>query len=396
MNIYIYNCSNTFNYGSMMMGENFINYFNQISGVNNKYYVETREQINIDRLKEATGINEIYPSNIDSLFKEGTVKYDYIYAYLKFKKVISDNTKGIDLVVVLGGDDFTEDYGWRGPLVNAIKFNLLKREGLRVVMLGQTMGPYHSFRKLIMKKLLQSIDKIYPRDPITYSYLKKFGLRNISLTDDLALLPLSKQKNQPKTKEYITYCPSELIYRYSKEGSRSEWINYNVFMIDTIMNRYPDKRLVLLAHVLKPQEVDDRAIVNELYELIKDKYAERIILVNNIILPYEVREYIQKSLFTISSRMHPTVSSIQCEVPIIALSYSTKYWGILGERYNLKDYILDVRHLDYCDMKDKFINTVDKIEKEYDCIQENMRQKNYKAKESIMKTLNEIMTLSDH
>lgn len=31
MKVYIYNCSNTFNYGSMMMGENFISYFNEIT-----------------------------------------------------------------------------------------------------------------------------------------------------------------------------------------------------------------------------------------------------------------------------------------------------------------------------------------------------------------------------
>ena len=39
--------------------------------------------------------------------------------------------------------------------------------------------------------------------------------------DDLALLPLPKQEIQERTKEYITFCPSELIYRYVKEGSRS-------------------------------------------------------------------------------------------------------------------------------------------------------------------------------
>lgn len=393
MNIYIYNCPNTYNYGSMMMGENFISNFNKITGKKNKYYVETLDEVNINRLIVATNVNEIYPVAMNSPFKNELNKYDYMFSYMKFKKVISDFVYAIDLVVVLGGDDFTEDYGWKGPIINAIKFNLLKREGLKVVMLGQTMGPYHSFRKSIMKKLLSKIDKIYPRDPITYNYLKGFGLNNIDIMDDLALLPLSKQELKERTKEYVTYCPSELIYRYSKEGNRQDWINFNLFMIDRIMEKYQDKKLVLLAHVLKPEHVDDRIIANELYTLVKDKYKDRVIIENNEMYPYEVRNYIQQSLFTISSRMHPIVSSIQCEIPAIALSYSNKYWGIIGERYGLGEYIIDVRHLSYDEMKVQFVKLMDKVEDEYEKIQEKMRDKNKLAIESIVKALKGIEKL---
>ena len=56
--------------------------------------------------------------------------------------------------------------------------------------------------------------------------------------------------------------------------------------------------------------------------------------------------------------MHPVVSSIQCEIPAIALSYSSKYWGIIGERYGLGDYIIDVRHLNYDEMKKKFVELI--------------------------------------
>lgn len=389
MNIYIYNCSNTYNYGSMMMGENFIKYFNQVSNKDNHYYVETPEKINVERLITATEYSNIHSINMDSLFTNLLSKYDYIKGYLGLKNVISDFAKSVDLVVVLGGDDFTEDYGWRGPIINAIKFDLLIREGMKVIMLGQTMGPYKSFRKPIMKKLLKKIDMIYPRDPITLEYLKKLGLGNIKLVDDLALLPLTKQEIKERTKEYITYCPSELIYRYSKSAKREEWVEFNLFMIDKIFEKYPDKKLVLLAHVLKPEHVDDREIVNELYSKIREKYENKIIIENIEMYPYQVRDYIQQSLFTISSRMHPVVSSIQCEIPSIALAYSSKYWGIIGKRYDLEDYIIDVRYLDYSEMREKFVELMDKIENEYEQLQCNMKDKNKLANESIIKALGE-------
>ncbi|MCB2293949.1 polysaccharide pyruvyl transferase family protein [Clostridium algoriphilum] len=390
MNIYVYNCPNTFNYGSMMMGENFVSYFNKITGEKNNYFVETDDEVNITRLREATEINEIYPVLQNSLFKEGTSKKDYICGYLRMKNIISDFIKKIDLVVVLGGDDFTEDYGWKRPIVNGIRFNILKREGLKVVMLGQTMGPYESFRKPVMKYLLSKIDKIYPRDPITYKYLDELGLKNIAITDDLALLTLSKQEEKKRTKEFITYCPSELIYRFSKEGKRPEWIDFNLFMIDKIMEKYPDKKVVILAHVIKPETVDDRIIANELFALVKNKYKNRIIIESGEMFPYQVRNYIQQSLITISSRMHPVVSSIQCETPAIALSYSSKYWGIIGERYGLGDYIIDVRHLTYDEMKSKFVELLNVIDSQYDKIQKKMSEKNKLANETIMKTLKEI------
>lgn len=60
MKILLLNVSNTYNYGSMMMGENFISYFNKISGIQNQYYVETEDETKIERLKQATGIDQIY------------------------------------------------------------------------------------------------------------------------------------------------------------------------------------------------------------------------------------------------------------------------------------------------------------------------------------------------
>jgi len=393
MNIYIYNCSNTFNYGSMMMGENFIYYFNKVTATKNNYYVETTDNQNIDRLIYATGINSIYAVAMNALFEQGANKYNYILAYFGVQKVIANLASNIDLVIVLGGDDFTEDYGWKGPLLNAMKFNILKREGMKIVMLGQTMGPYHSFRIHVMKKLLGKIDKIVVRDSITYNYLKKNNLKNISITDDFALLPLPKQQFKERTKMYIMYCPSELIYRYSKEGKREDWIDFNLFMINKLMSKYIDKKLVLLAHVIKPESVDDRIIVNELYHLVEDKYKDRIIIENNEMYPYCVRNYIQQSLFTISSRMHPIISSIQCEIPIIALSYSNKYWGIIGERYELGDYIIDVRYSSYNQMKKQFVMLLGKIDNEYEKIQEKMKNKNNLATKRIEETLEEIKQL---
>ena len=394
MNIYVTNCPNTFNYGSMMMAENFIKEFNANSRGTHNYYLETTEKVNTERLIKATGYKQIFPVKIDAIFKDNLTRYDYLLGYFGLKNNVGTSILGkTDLIIVLGGDDYTEDYGWKGPVINALKLVNLQKQGKRVIMLGQTMGPYHSFRKPIMGHLLKKIDRIYPRDRITNDYLDNLGLKNNTLTDDLALLELSKQEKKERSQKYITYCPSELIYRFSKSKSRVEWINFNLYMIKELLNQFPDKIIVLLAHVLKPPTVDDRIITQELYELVKGKYGDRILLKTQDMLPYEVRNIIQESLFTISSRMHPVISSIQCGIPTIALSYSQKYWGIIGECYDLKEFILDVRFMDYEEMKEKFILLLSKIITDYELIKVKMCDNNRQAKKSISKTIQEITLL---
>lgn len=378
----------------MMMAENFIKEFNANSTEINTYYHETSDEVNTKRLIEATKYYKIFPVEMNSLFKENLSKYDYLVGYFGIKDITTYLINDVDMIIVLGGDDYTEDYGWKGPIINLIKLVNLHNQHKLVIMLGQTMGPYLSFRKPIMGHLLKKIDRIFPRDPMTFEYLKQLNLENISLTDDLALLELSKQEKRQRSKKYITYCPSELIYRYSKSENREDWVDFNLYMINQILIEFPDKIIVLLAHVLKPSHVDDRKIATELYKLLKKKYSARILLKTEEMLPYEVRNIIQESLFTISSRMHPVISSIQCCIPIIALSYSQKYWGIIGERYDLKEFILDVRFMDYEEMKKRFILLLSKIITEYELIKIKMSDKNSQAEKSISKTIKKIAQLS--
>ncbi len=393
MNLYLYNCSNTYNYGSMMMAENFITWLDRVSGEDHRYYVETGALEHVTRLKAATGSTQVVMSPLNALFADRISKLDYLLALAGRKSVLKEGRPALDMVVVLGGDDLTEDYGWKGPLMQAVKLVLLQRSGLKVVLLGQTMGPYGSWRRPLMARLLGRLDRILPRDPITHRYLSGMGLSNLRLTDDLALMPLARQEQTDNGQKYITYCPSELIYRYAKESSRTGWLALNQQCVAILLERYPEQTLIFLAHVLQPSAVDDRPLVRELFTWAAERYPGRVAKQDDILLPYQVRQLIGQSRLTVSARMHPVISSIQCQVPALAFSYSQKYWGIIGERYGLGEYILDVRQADFAQLAVEFTAKLEQIDRNHGKIVQVMAEQNSQAATNIRKSLEELATL---
>ena len=243
---------------------------------------------------------------------------------------------------------------------------------------------------------------------MTLTYLDGLGLKNVGAMDDLAMLPLARQRESPVSQEgmclcregaaarpgeYITYCPSELIYRYTREASREKWMQFNLFLLVEVLSRYPDKKLLLLAHVLKPDHVDDRKAVRELQKLLESKYQGRVLKADSEQYPFEARALLQKSHFVIAARMHGAVSALQCGVPALTLSYSAKFWGVIGEGYGMRDYILDVRQMDDPQMRERSRHLLDQLEANLELIGETLNRKNRSAENSIISALGEIAAL---
>ncbi len=359
MNIYILNASNTYNYGSMMMAENFIHYFNAQSGAENSYYVETDDIENTQsRLRMATGLESITAVPMGSLYGKGAIsKKELLLSLLLKMNILSELAMKMNIVIVLGGDDYTEDYGWRALVSQLLRINVIAGR-MKVYFIGQTMGPFYTFRKLLARYFLSKADAVMVRDRITYDYLKKLGLRNIGEIPDLALMPLTREGDAPQKARYICLFPSELIYHFSKGQSRKECLDFYIRVCEYLVTEYADYELVLLPHVLKPEVSDDRVMVRDVYNALADGFKSRILMLDNEMLPYEVRSYIKSSAFIVSARMHPVISALECGVAAICFSYSRKYWGILGEGYKLEDYILDVRNGTFSELFQSFRKAV--------------------------------------
>jgi colanic acid/amylovoran biosynthesis protein len=406
MKLLVLHIPNTLNYGSMMMAENLFFYLSrELAQEDLELVIATpRPEESGARLRKA-----LQPA-IDHL-KINTVEPQKIYRGSKLEKalalllgvgvhrVLSPLALSADGVVVLGGDDFSEDYGYIGPLLELLMFRAFVRSGIDVAMCGQTIGPFYSWRRPLFRHLLARVTEITARDPITYQYLcDEFKLKNVSLGADLAFLPLAWEKtdqeirlNQP----YFTIVPSELLWKYARDPRRSDYINFLTDLAVKLLKKFSDCQLLILPHVLTADSDDDRLAGRDLYINLKRQGIARsqMVFLRGELLPCQARQLLRSSQFVITGRMHAAISSFACGVPALSLSYSRKYWGIIGEYLGMKELIIDVRDQSWSDIGEIALNRIDYINDHYEEIAAGIRNTVPKMQDMAMQSIRELHLL---
>lgn len=341
MKIKIEHISNTFNYGSCMMAITLMKKIND--NMNNiEFWVDASSFEDLDRLKKESGIENIKSYNL-------SIKSNVVFrAINKIKKVVLTKlSEKCDAVIVIGGDDISEYYG-REYLENILKKIKTASEEKKVILLGQTMGPFTGEREELARVSLQKT-RIYTRDDICLNYLKNIGFENVNIGRDLAFLELPMQdkaksildKYKLKDTNYIAVVPSGLTKCYTDD--LESYIKEEVEIIKKTLNnnKLDNCKIVLLPHVLLPEHVDDRLIIKEIMSRIDEKYKNRIIAIMDSMLPSQAREILGNGMFTITGRMHAAVSTFYMRKPAISLSYSVKYSGVIGNGLDMTDLVIE-------------------------------------------------------
>lgn len=341
MKILIMRASNTKNYGSLMMVANYISNFNKISQ-GAEFIVDNVEDGGLERIQNSSGVLNIksykelgVELRPDCIGANSIVK---LYRYFKYAIYFGGLMKslGVTRVIQLGGDDFSEYYSIKALMIEYIKIISLSRKGYSVDLVGQTIGPFSSWRLPVSKFVLSKV-KIFTRDNKTLQYLNEvLGLKNVELSADLAYLPLPGQGGRSVVEKadeilgvkrgYYTLVPSGLWQAYT--DCLDDYIDSWVGLISNLT--LSGNKVVILAHVISDTS-DDRVVI----KLIKDKLDKKskldVLFVEDVLPPVLAREIISRSALVISGRMHACVSALQTMVPAIPLSYSVKFQGVIGE-----------------------------------------------------------------
>lgn len=286
--------------------------------------------------------------------------------------------------IVLGGDDYTADYGYLRPIANLLRLRGYAKAGKKVVMCGQTIGPFIPWLKPVLKMLFMNITEIMAREPLTYEYLcSDMGLRNVSLTADLAFLPLPREDDPLGVDvsglgaRYFTIVPSELLWKYAQEADREAYLATLAGIAARMLGELPDYRLLVLPHVVTADSNSDRLagrdLIIRLYRQGIDK--SRMIFIKDDLLPHQARKLLGGSKFVLTGRMHAAISAYARGIPTVSLAYSRKYWGVIGEGLGMGRFVVDVRDKSWAEVSDITWRAIDELLRHYDEIRNNIIEK---------------------
>jgi len=341
MKINIQHIVNTFNYGSFMMAITTISKINE-NIKNVEFYTDASSDEDLERLKKETGVENIIRYNIESstnFFKRCVNKI----RRMKLNHVV----KKIENVIIIGGDDISEYY-----TIQRLERELARlkndSKSKNIILLGQTIGPFTENRGELARTSLKDT-KIYSRDDKCLEYLLKLNFKNVNFGRDLAFAEFPMQfkaksilnKYNLKTDEYITIVISGLTKCYTKNFNNyiEEQVNIikKVFMNDKLM----DKKIVILPHVTRPEDTDDRIVIKKVINRLYESYNNKIIDIYDEMLASEAREILGNGLFTITGRMHASVSTFYMRKPAISLSYSVKYEGVISKGIDMRELVIE-------------------------------------------------------
>lgn len=355
MKIRLEHTSNPLNYGTNMMVTNFMFYLDKASNRKNSYYIDVTNDIDLQNYKLQYKEGEVNKQFFDYDFTYANhiweriinkLKRDYINIYAT-NKLLSKVSKEIDTLIILGGDDLSEYYSVQALKKEFYRLSVIK-DKCRVFLVGQTIGPFYEDRVELARNTLEGID-IYSRDPWTTRYLiNDLKLSKVIEATDLAFLPLPNQNNKLLEEEilkkyrllkeeYITIVPSGLYKSYC--SNKKIYIENLISIIKYTEERFKNYKIVLLPHVLRNNEIDDRNIIKEIEDNIGNK--ANIVYIYDEMSPLNARFILGNGVFTVTGRMHGAISTLQMRKPAISISYSVKYRGVIGEGLGLHDLIVE-------------------------------------------------------
>lgn len=348
----ILHAQNTFNNGSFMLLLNFLYYTHMQSEGKYAWVVDLETEEDLTRLLASlppgfpvsrVRLKITAPSN-DSFAGKTLQWYRKTFRHPKaFKRA------GYKGIVILGGDDLSEYYkGWR-IISDLVRLRNYARQ-LPVFLVGQTIGPFHAWRKSAARHCLRRTE-IYFRDPQSQQLSTRFvPVDRQHIGADLAFAPLPPVSLPPwpfrtGPRPYIIVVPSgnSRLYTAEMDAYQRQWR-----AIAEALLQFPalsDYTLIFMPHVTRPE--DDRSIIRHILESsLVAACHQRVLSIDEELLPARARTLISGAAFTLTGRMHPAISSFAEGKPAIVLGCGLKYDAIIGGDLKQPDLLIQARDAD--------------------------------------------------
>lgn len=321
-----------------------------------------------DKLLVDFGQNiKFIPAQLKNIWKRWTWQWGLRQIYKIYSKAeswkmgflpISSAIKWADIVISVGGDNYTMDYSSPDYFFNLNR--LVKEKKKKLVIWGASIGPFPQDEKIgeIIDNL-RLADLITIRETRSFDYLSQLGITaNVKLVADPAfLLPLESapfEKVWPNTsKSILGVNISPLLDRCRKKNNKSEVLTEIISFLHKIINK-PGFHILLIPHVMKVNGfyTSDYFFMEKIYEQLKN--TKMITMISQNYNTMQLKYVISKCRFFIGARTHSTIAALSTKVPTLSLGYSLKAKGINKDIFGSYDFLLDINEFTAENLSNKF------------------------------------------
>lgn len=218
---------------------------------------------------------------------------------------------------------------------------------------GRSIGPFPTttagnriFRKRSYE-MIHYFSFFSLRDNKSVKLAKAIGVDCISTVDSAFLdspcvtVPKAIIKTIGVGNKYIIFVPNTLTWHYAyKNVSNDRVLDFFCRMIDIILVKYPDRKIVMLPQTYGQGENNDVLFFRKIADMKKEP---RLVVVDDIYSSDVQQTIICSADLVVGARYHSIVFAINNAVPFVSLSYEHKMSGLL-ETLGMEQYMVDITH----------------------------------------------------
>lgn len=230
---------------------------------------------------------------------------------------------------IYGGDGFSDIYGTRSFLGRMNQTWILRRAGVPLLFLPQTIGPFKDKQNYkVAVNLLRYAKEIYVRDDRFVPEFNKLGLK-YTLAPDLSSFMVPESWDIDIKKNAVGLNVSGLAYSNTFNGLEGQFDTYPE-LIERIIDHFRTKgcTIYLIPHSYnysKPIADDDMVACHEVYNRLNDK--SNVVLIDKDLISPQIKYIISRMTFFMGARMHANFAAIYTGVPVFGMAYSYKFEG---------------------------------------------------------------------
>ncbi|MCR4329523.1 MAG: polysaccharide pyruvyl transferase family protein [Candidatus Roizmanbacteria bacterium] len=294
-------------------------------------------------------------TTIVRIFRVAQVVLNYILVYIRSSSYLGaqrviqliTDYKNADLIVFTGGGYLRTDKGITQSLnllMLLFHFALAKRFSARKIVAPMSFGPFaHKWQERLSAKILQGFDIVAAREDVSHVLLQEYGVSNLILSSDHALLlkPSSVTSLENKNSRTIGFT----IRSCSTDTSKKEEFEQAVY---GALRQFAQLENVVIQPIIQVDGINDHAFDVVMTESIATKLK-----VNSVnVLPVKKISGVQDALSTydalellVGMRMHSNILAAIVGVPFVAISYEHKTDGI-AKTLGMSQYVIPCKEVE--------------------------------------------------